>query len=192
MSQSSGTPSRRQEELFEAAYQYVLVHGLADLSLRPLAAAIGSSPRVLLYLYGSKEELIRALLARARSDELAFIGPALALAADQLDLATALRSTWQWLAAAEHRSLLCIWVEAYARSLMDPEGPWASFAAMTVGDWLELLAAAQPPRRRRTKAGLAERTAALAILRGALLDLLATDDVTRTTAAVEGYVRSLP
>ena len=191
MSQRSVSPSRRQEELFEAAYQYVLAHGLADLSLRPLAAAIGSSPRVLLYLYGSKEELVRALLARAREDELAFLGPALALAADQLDLSTAIRSTWQWLAEAEHRSLLCLWVEAYARSLIEPEGPWASFAARTVGDWLDLLAAAQPARHRRTRAGLAERTAALAMLRGALLDLLATGDVTRTTAAVEAYVRSM-
>ncbi len=40
------------------------------MSLRPLAAAIGSSPRVLLYLFGSKEGLTRALLARARADEL--------------------------------------------------------------------------------------------------------------------------
>jgi AcrR family transcriptional regulator len=192
MSPCSGTPSRRQEELFEAAYQYVLAHGLADLSLRPLAAAIGSSPRVLLYLYGSKEELVRALLARARTEELAFLGPALALAADQLDLANAVRSTWLWLAAAEHRALLCLWVEAYARSLIEPGGPWASFAAQTVADWLDLLAAAQPARRRRTKAGLAERTAALAMLRGALLDVLATGDVARTTAAVEAYIRSLP
>lgn len=192
MSPSSGTPSRRQEELFEAAYQYVLAHGLTDLSLRPLAAAIGSSPRVLLYLYGSKEELVRALLARARTEELAFLGPALAVAAGQLNLATAVQSTWQWLAAAEHRSVLCLWVEAYARSLIEPDGPWASFAAQTVRDWLDLLAAAQPARRRSTKAGLAERTAALGMLRGALLDLLATGDVARTTAAVEGYARSLP
>jgi len=191
MTQSSGTPSRRKEELFEAAYQYVLAHGLADLSLRPLAAAIGSSPRVLLYLYGSKEELVRALLARARTEELAFLRPALDLAADHLDLDSAVRSTWQWLAAAEHRSLLCLWVEAYARSLVDPDGPWATFATRTVGDWLDLLAAAQPVRLRRTKAGLAQRTAALAMLRGALLDLLATGDVSRTTAAVEDYARSL-
>jgi AcrR family transcriptional regulator len=192
MTQSSGTQSRRQEELFEAAYQYVLAHGLAGLSLRPLAAAIGSSPRVLLYLFGSKEELVRALLARARTEELAFLGPALAQAAGHQELAGAVRSTWEWLAAAEHRSLLCLWVEAYARSLMEPAGPWASFAARTVADWLDLLAAAQPARRRRTKAGLAERTAALAVLRGALLDLLATGDVTRTTAAVEVYAATLP
>lgn len=37
-------------------------------------------------------------------------------------------------------------------------------------------------------AGQAERTLALAVLRGALLDLLATNDVDRTTAAVERHL----
>ena len=47
--------SPRRAELLDASYGYVLNHGLNGLSLRPLAAAIGSSPRVLLYLFGSKE-----------------------------------------------------------------------------------------------------------------------------------------
>ena len=47
-----------------------------------------------------------------------------------------------------------------------------------------MLAGCQPPRRRRTKAGLAARTAALALVRGALLDLLATGDARRAGAAV--------
>lgn len=46
--------SARRAELLELAYQYVLEHGVSDLSLRPLAAAINSSPRVLLFLFGSK------------------------------------------------------------------------------------------------------------------------------------------
>ncbi len=66
--QSAG--SARQAELLELAYRYTVEHGWAELSLRPLAKAVGSSPRVLLYLFGSKDELIRALLARARTDEL--------------------------------------------------------------------------------------------------------------------------
>lgn len=56
-------------------------------------------------------------------------------------------------------------------------------------DWLALLAAAQPPRDRDTAPAVAERTLALAVLRGALLDLLATNDVERTTAAVERRLR---
>ena len=62
--------SARKLEILEATYAYVLAHGMADVSLRPLASAVGSSPRVLLYLFGSKDGLIQALLARAREDEL--------------------------------------------------------------------------------------------------------------------------
>ena len=65
--------SDRRAYLLEASYRYVLEHGLTDLSLRPLAQAVGSSPRVLLFLFGSKDELIRELLARARRDELELI-----------------------------------------------------------------------------------------------------------------------
>lgn len=47
-----------------------------------------------------------------------------------------------------------------------------------------MLAQAQPPGERRTADARAQRTLALAVLRGALLDLLVTGDVRRTTAAV--------
>lgn len=40
------------------------------MSLRPLADAVGSSPRVLLFLFGSRDALVRALLGRSRAEEL--------------------------------------------------------------------------------------------------------------------------
>lgn len=68
---SSG--SARRAELLALAYDYVLERGLAGPSLRPLAAATGTSPRVLLYLLDSKEGLVRELLARAREGQLALV-----------------------------------------------------------------------------------------------------------------------
>jgi AcrR family transcriptional regulator len=176
-------PSARQDELLELAYQHVLTRGLSDMSLRPLAKAIGSSPRVLLFLYGSKDALIRALLDRARADELAAIAAFRELDSPA-DLSDSALQVWQWLSAPGHRHLLGLWVEAYGRSLVDPAGPWSGFAARTVQDWLGLLASRQPPRWRRTAAAAAERTAVLALLRGAMLDLLATGDLARTTQSV--------
>src|SRR4051794_297093 len=99
-------PSARRAELLEATYRYVLDNGLVRLSLRPLATAIGSSPRVLLFLFGNKDGLVRAVLARARADELALLDriemsgdPAVA------GLASAVERLWQWLAAAQHQQL---------------------------------------------------------------------------------------
>lgn len=184
MPASAPACSPRRDELLEKAYRYVLEHGVADLSLRPLAAAVKSSPRVLLFLFGSKAELVQALLARARKDELELLG-GVRNERDDGDLATVARELWRWLAAEEHRALLTLWLEGYARSLIEPDGPWCDFAGATVGDWLEVLTDAQSPRAREGAGGEAERTLVLAVLRGALLDLLATGDVARTTDAVE-------
>ena len=187
--------SARQAELLELAYQYAVSRGRADLSLRPLATAIGSSPRVLLYLFGSKDGLVRALLARARADELALLDEALRerapAGAGADDLAAVAGRIWSWLADDSRRGLLTLWVDGYARSLAEPGGPWAGFAAATVADWLAVLAAAQPAGRRDTPAGRAERTLVLAVLRGALLDLLATGDTQRVTGALHAHLAGL-
>ena len=184
--------SARKRELLEAAYAYVLANGLAGMSLRPLAKEIGSSPRVLLFLFGSKDELTRALLARAREEELRY----LAVLRDGQDLAATARETWAWLAAPAHRALLVLWVEGYARSLTADPGPWAAFGRDTVRDWLDLLAGRQAQRdaagAERDAAGAeAERTLLLAVLRGALLDLLATGDTDRVTRAVQRHLDAL-
>ncbi|MFD0856368.1 hypothetical protein ACFQ07_29280, partial [Actinomadura adrarensis] len=54
----------------------------------------------------------------------------------------------------------------------------------TAAGWLALLADSQPPALRNTEAALAQRTLALAIVREALLDLLANGDTTRTTTSL--------
>jgi AcrR family transcriptional regulator len=178
------TDSARKQELLDAAYQHVLGTGLADMSLRPLAKEIGSSPRVLLFLFGSKEELIRALLARAREEELRYLA---ALRENHGDLAATGRDVWAWLANPSHRALLALWVEGYARSLLGDPGPWADFGRDTVHDWLDLLAERQAASS-ADPAATAERTLLLAVLRGALLDLLATGDTDRVTQAVHRHL----
>jgi AcrR family transcriptional regulator len=178
--------SPRRDELLELAYGYALEHGVSDLSLRPLAAAVGSSPRVLLFLFGSKAGLVQALLARAREDELTLLDRARRMAAQPPETGDPIAVTaevWAWLAAEEHRSLLKLWVEGYARSLIEPDGPWGGFAAAAVADWLEVLGEATPDT--------ALRTLLLAVLRGAMLDLLATGEVERVSAAVSRQLELL-
>lgn len=185
MTQQATTPSARRAELLEAAYRYALQHGLADLSLRPLAAAIGSSPRVLMFLFDNKDGLVRALLARARTDELTLLDRLRETRhGAPIGLVSAVEQVWTWLSADEHQPLLRLWAEAYARSLVEPDGAWAGFAQATVTDWLAVLAACQPQHEKDSDDGAARRTLALAALRGALLDLLATGDHDRINAAV--------
>src|SRR4051812_37072975 len=109
MPSQSREASAREHELLGLAYEYVLQHGLMTLSLRPLAQAIGSSPRVLLFLFGSKEGLVQALLARARSAELLFLNE-MRPAGQPADFASVVRRVWQWLVAKEHRPMLVLWL----------------------------------------------------------------------------------
>jgi AcrR family transcriptional regulator len=190
MADTTTAPSARRTELLELAYSYVRRNGLTDLSLRPLATEIGSSPRVLLFLFGSKDGLVRALLARAREEELALMRHLREETPRPSGLTAAGERIWSWLSDPAHRTLLILWLEAYAHSLVDPTGPWSEFAATTVTDWLDVLADAQPESERNTPDGVARRTAVLAVLRGALIDLLATGDNARTTAAVQQYLHT--
>ncbi|MGA1835948.1 TetR/AcrR family transcriptional regulator [Herbiconiux sp. 11R-BC] len=185
MDKRRATPSPRQTELLEAAYGYVLQHGITGTSLRPLAEAIGSSTRVLMFLFGTKDGLIRALLERARADEIDALET---LAPTSTGLAAGIETLWSWLSSDSHRPLLLLWVECYTRSLLDNEGPWADFAEETVTSWLGLLERYQPDEERTSRSGLVERTLALAVLRGALLDLLATSDRERSSAAVLHFI----
>jgi AcrR family transcriptional regulator len=184
MSEGEVGGSARRHELLEAAYGYVLERGLADLSLRPLATAIGSSPRVLLFLFGSKDGLVRALLARARADELDVLDR-VRQAGSAGGPRAAADAIWAWLAAPEHRGLLTLWLEGYARALVESDGVWEGFASRTVRDWLGLLDEVGG------EADDVDRTLLLAVLRGCLLDLLATGDVARTSAAVDRYLRMI-
>jgi AcrR family transcriptional regulator len=139
---------------------------------------------VLLYLFGSKENLVREVLARARREQISLLQ-------DALDLDTAPSAgwfgelagrLWNLLSAPGQRALVRLTYEAFLRSVSRDPGPWQGYAAETARDWLDLLVRAQPG----TPPALAEAraTRALALIRGLLLDLLASDDPERVTAAV--------
>ena len=143
---------------------------------------------MLLFLFGSKDGLVRELLAKARADELGYLAREGAADGDGLDAMVA--ATWRWLAAEPVRPLLTLWTEAYGRSLVEPGGPWSGFASRSVADWLDVLAGAASARTQDPElTGQAgDRTLALAVLRGCLLDLLATGDTERVGAAVTSYL----
>ncbi|MBV8728107.1 MAG: helix-turn-helix transcriptional regulator, partial [Candidatus Eremiobacteraeota bacterium] len=66
----SRTPDpQRPAELLDRILEYAAQHGLAALSLRPLAKAIGTSPRVLLYYFGSKEALVAKVFSHVRAQQ---------------------------------------------------------------------------------------------------------------------------
>jgi AcrR family transcriptional regulator len=184
--------SPRRAELLDLAYRYALQHGLGAVSIRPLAAAIGSSTGVLYFLFASKDGLLRAMLERVRADNLGALCAPPAGGQDPAGLHAAAGRAWSGLADPALRKQRTLWFEAYVRSLADQSGgPGTEFARASVDGWLAELAMTQPGADRDTPGGRAERTLTLAVLRGALMDLLATGDVERTTAAVRLHLTAL-
>jgi AcrR family transcriptional regulator len=158
-------PSRRTVVLGRAA-EYVLAHGLAGLSLRPLAKALGTSPRMLLYDFGSKERLIHEILAEIRRHETTLL---------DAEVRT-LDDVWRWIAAPEREPFLRLFFEIYVDALGRDE------AQPLVRDWLAYL------QERWTPAvDEADATLMVAVVRGLLLDRLATGDRARTDAAFRRF-----
>jgi AcrR family transcriptional regulator len=186
----SSEDTARRTELLQALIAYSAEHGLSDVSLRPLAAAVGSSPRMLLYFFGSKEALVREILIRSRDNQFALVEQWLQSAATP---AERIERLWQWLAEPEHAGIERLFFESYARSLHNDDGAWAGFGSASVSDWLPVIERLLSTTARAPRRGPGSMpTFVLAALRGLLLDLLATRDrerVGRAFAVLADLVR---
>ncbi len=171
----SRTPDdARRAELLDRAVEYVCNHGLADLSLRPLAKVIGSSPRVLLYYFGSKEALVVEIVRRGRARQRAMMAE---LKLGKLEPRDVARALWREWSKPQWEPLTRLSFEVYTLALNDP-GRFPGFADGSINEWLDAL-------RGCTKT---QATMLIAGFRGFLLDLLATHDRARINRAVERWL----
>ncbi|MFJ8623409.1 TetR/AcrR family transcriptional regulator [Kitasatospora sp. NPDC093550] len=178
-------PARRERTLARAT-DHVLAHGLAALNLRPLAAALGTSPRMLLYDFGSKQELVAAVLAEARRRGAARLAGCPPRATGTP--AQRLRGIWAWLSAPERAPFVRLFFEVHADLLAHPEHDPDRARAVT--DWFDTLGAVF----RDVTEGqddTATPTLLMAVLRGLLLDLTLTGDRERADRALERFAALL-
>ncbi len=173
---------RRRAELLDAVVDYTVEHGFSELSWRPVAAALGVSPTTLVHRFGTKEQMLEAILGRLR--ERIF-----AATSDQPDLATAARAAWARTSHPQQEAEFRLFFAAYGRALQAPQ-QFAGFLEHVVADWMSALVDAQGPD---IDPATATRTATLVIatIRGLLLDLLATGDRVRVNDAAETFLTSL-
>jgi AcrR family transcriptional regulator len=161
----------RRAELLERAVDYVCRNGLADLSLRPLAKAVGSSPRVLLYYFGSKENLVVEIVRRGRARQRAMMMRLKLSNNSPRDVARALWREWS---KPEWEPLTKLAFEVYALALRDPKR-FPGYLEDAVNEWLQAMRGCT----------LTQATIVIAGFRGFLLDLLATRDRRRINKAVD-------
>jgi AcrR family transcriptional regulator len=183
----AGGVDDRRAELLERITEYVAAHGLADLSLRPLAKAVCSSPRVLLYYFASKEDLIGEVLAQLRARQRAVFAT---LPREAASYAQTVRGAWKLMSAPEHERVFRLFFEVYGLALQDPER-YSEFLRGAVDDWIAYLAASKLDDGYGRKDARAIATVLLAGYRGFLLDLLATGERARIDRAVEIWILAL-
>lgn len=126
----------RREELAEAATDYALEHGLIGLSLRPLAQAVGTSDRMLLYHFDDKDDLVATIL-RTTSQRSA---RGLRELPPSRDLRSAVLDLWRAVSRGPQERCQWLYVEAAALGLFGRE-PYASVVRETNAQWVSAVSA---------------------------------------------------
>ena len=175
------TTSQARERLLAAAVDQAMRGGIADLSLRELAAAIGTSHRMLLYHFGSREGLMTAVARAVEEAQRAVVSEWGVTSASA-------RRLWQHFSDPRLWPAERLFFELYAHALLARPGT-EGFLDSAIQPWVTALTPAIAK-----EAGLDEVTAraearlAVAVTRGLLLDLLATGDRDAVTEAFERYL----
>jgi AcrR family transcriptional regulator len=171
-------------KLLNAAIDHIAERGISDLSLRELAAAIGTSHRMLIHHFGSREalwvEVIRAVEARQRALMTEVVPDPGASVGDVLR---------QWWAHVSHESLWAnerLFFEIYGQALQGRPGTIELLDGI-VESWIEPGAAGFEACGVPREEALAQARLGVAVSRGLLLDLLATGDRAAVDAAMEAY-----
>ncbi|MGH3826212.1 MAG: TetR/AcrR family transcriptional regulator [Pseudonocardiaceae bacterium] len=177
------TDSKRR--LLADTVNYLAANGAGGVSLRQLAAALGTSHRMLIYHFGSKEglliEVVRTMEQRQRE---IFTELELDAQASPPDIA---RRFWRRLSDPAMWPYERLFFEMYGRALQgDPCA--APLLDGVVESWRAPLTEwgrrqGMPPQAAHTTARLG-----VAVARGLLLDLLATGDREGTEAAMEQFI----
>jgi AcrR family transcriptional regulator len=171
-----------RDRLLNAAVDYVSEHGIGDVSLRRLAQAIGTSHRMLIYHFGSRTGLLVAVAQEVEERQRAALA--------ELDSAPDAspeevgRAMWRRLADESLWPLERSFFELYGQALQGREHATPLLEGV-VDDWLDLgteiaVRGGADPATARIEARLG-----LAVVRGLLLDLLATGDRDGVDGAIE-------
>jgi AcrR family transcriptional regulator len=166
---------RRRAELLDALIDAFAGGGIGGRSLREVAEAVGTSHRMLLHHFGSRDELLLAIVVEVERRQAATLGDL------PDDPAEAVAAMWADLRRPELRPFERLFFECYARAAQGEE-PFTRLLPAAVDGWL-----AAVDERTGGAADPALARLGLAVTRGLLLDLVATDDDVGVDAAAARF-----
>ncbi len=166
----------RRRQLLDALIDTFADAGIGDRSLREVAESVGTSHRMLLHHFKSRDELILNIVEVVERRQMD------ALPAASTEPADAFAAIWADLRRPELRPFERLFFECYARGAQGEE-PFARMAPGAVDGWL-----AAVEKATEGTADPAFVRLGLAVTRGLLLDLVATDDDEGVDAAAQAFV----
>ncbi len=168
-------------QLLERCTDYSLAHGL-PARLDPLARASGTSARMLIYHFGTRDELLRAILRLARRRQLDTFGDLLRARSDE-PYTTTLARAWSEMIGPSGQPYLRMFgqVRESAEQQLLP-----GFRRLATTDWLGPL-----EEGLRTIDRPHWSTLVLAVIRGLIMDLDATSDSARVDRAFQDFLEVL-
>jgi AcrR family transcriptional regulator len=169
----------RRQELLDALIEAFSRGGIGGRSLREVAEAVGTSHRMLLHHFGSRDELLLAIVEEVERRQAATLPD---LPDDPADATAAM---WAHLRRPELRPFERLFFECYARAAQGEE-PFTRLLPAAVDGWL---ARVDEVGDGTTDPALVRL--GLAVTRGLLLDLVATDDDAGVDAAAACFVALL-
>lgn len=176
----------RKDELTATLVECLLERGVADLSLRPLAARAGTSARLLVYHYGSKDgllgEVLRVIQRQLRDSFLHSVERAPRVGNDDAPL----RRLWDW--ALKRRNLACLRLWYELQVVAARESGAARHLERGAFERLALFERALPRSKRRD----ALATLCCGVFDGLFLAVLAGGDRRRASAAIDAFVELAP
>lgn len=157
--------SPRRADLLTAIIDYMLQKGVADMSLRPLAAAVGSKARLLVYHFGSKEALVAEAMIVVR-DRVQRAFTDLMSNGKQHSPTQVIRAFWKWATSPEHERYLRLFFEVQGLALQKPSR-YGKYLEGATSSWVEMLAAVLPD-----EISMSERRALATLAVGSTFGLL--------------------
>jgi AcrR family transcriptional regulator len=180
----------RRQELLDRIVDHLAEHGLAQTTLRPLAAALGVSINRLVHHFGTKEELIATALRRAVERQTA-VERGWIQRDPTISMADLYRKWWKWMnAKPENLALVRLGYEAAALDTTVTGLP-GDLRADQLAVWRHIVEGKLRQEGLSAATAQSEATIQKAMFTGFILDLVASGDRKRLSAALEVSLRRL-
>lgn len=179
----------RRPELLAAAVEYLLDHGIADLTLRPLADELGVTHATLLRHFGSKEALVTEAIAAIRTDLFDRLRGS-AASIDEASLGRVMWDVWKRLCEPTERRQFVLLFEVVALRARRPDR-YGELGSSLIDDFLGRMTVAFDRAGRSPREARDLATGFLAELRGLQLDLAVSGDQRRVDAAMRRYIEAM-